>query len=264
MTTSLEEKVSPSESDSTTTSSPLVGERVGEQHLGLVDAAEDALLPGEDLHDHDGVEALPGQDLLGAPEVDVRGVAAQDVVRRSAPLPVHALPSGCASVARDRPAGASPSAARPAPAERSAGGGPQAQRRSSDRATAPSASSRAPGARPARRRSARRVRPAAEGRRMAAAHCAHRGTATRRERSKGEVADRQEPATARPRRPGRGRSTTSSEREDRPVVVGQGELDERQLVVPAQELAVARRGRNRSSGGAKCTQRSERRGPGRG
>ena len=67
---------------------------VGEQHLGLVDAAEDALLPREDLHDHDRVEALPCEDLLGAPEVDVRGVPAEDVVGGSAALPAHALHQG--------------------------------------------------------------------------------------------------------------------------------------------------------------------------
>ena len=36
----------------------LVREHVGQQHLGLVDAAEDALRPGEDLHDDDRVEPL--------------------------------------------------------------------------------------------------------------------------------------------------------------------------------------------------------------
>ena len=94
MTTSLGEKVSPSERDSTTTSSAVLAEGVGEQHLGLVDAAEDALLPREDLHDHDRVEALPGQDLLGAPEVDVRGIPAEDVTGRSAARSATRSPSG--------------------------------------------------------------------------------------------------------------------------------------------------------------------------
>jgi len=35
--------------------------------------------PAEDLHDHDRVEVLLRQDLLGVPEIDVRRVARQDV-----------------------------------------------------------------------------------------------------------------------------------------------------------------------------------------
>ena len=58
--------MSPSESASTTTSSAAVRQDVGEQHLGLVDAAQDARLAREDLHHDDRVEPLAGEDLLGA------------------------------------------------------------------------------------------------------------------------------------------------------------------------------------------------------
>src|SRR5262245_29447827 len=64
---------------------------MGEERLGLVDAAEHALLAGEDLHDHDRVEAFTGEDLFGASEVDVRGLSAEDVMGWRPTFPAHGL-----------------------------------------------------------------------------------------------------------------------------------------------------------------------------
>src|SRR4029079_10705924 len=48
-----------------------------------VDAAQDGLLTGEDLHRDDRVEALPGEDAVRAREVDIGGIAGQDLGRRA-------------------------------------------------------------------------------------------------------------------------------------------------------------------------------------
>ena len=48
-----------------------VGEYPREQRLGLVDAAQSRVAPGENLHRHDRVEILVGEDFLGAMEIDV-------------------------------------------------------------------------------------------------------------------------------------------------------------------------------------------------
>ena len=69
-------------------------ERVGEQHLGLVDAAEDAAVTREDLHDDDRVEALAREDLLRAPEIDVGGVPGKDADRRPPALHHDTLHQG--------------------------------------------------------------------------------------------------------------------------------------------------------------------------
>jgi len=59
------------------TDAGLVGllEDVGQEVLDLVDPAQDRILPGEDLHRHDRVEALAIEDRLGPREVHVRGIA---------------------------------------------------------------------------------------------------------------------------------------------------------------------------------------------
>ena len=60
-----------------------VGRRkhVAQEVLGLVDAAQDSRLAGEDLHGHDGIEPFALEDRLGASEVDVRRIAGQDLRR---------------------------------------------------------------------------------------------------------------------------------------------------------------------------------------
>ena len=67
-----------------------VGEDVAEQVLRLVDAAQDGVLAGEDLHRHERVAGPPSARMrLGAREVDVGRVAGQDLVRRSSALQAH-------------------------------------------------------------------------------------------------------------------------------------------------------------------------------
>ena len=52
---------------------------VREEVLDLVDAAQDGLAAAEDLHRHDGIEALALEDAVRAREVDVGGLAGQDL-----------------------------------------------------------------------------------------------------------------------------------------------------------------------------------------
>ena len=68
-----------------------LAEHVREQHLGLVDAAQDPRLAREDLHDHDRVHAFAREDLLRPGEVDVSRVARQHLDRRAATLHHDAL-----------------------------------------------------------------------------------------------------------------------------------------------------------------------------
>ena len=60
-------------------------QHVAEEVARLVDAAQDPCLAGEDLHRHERVHALAGEDGLGAREVDVGRIARQDLVRRPQP-----------------------------------------------------------------------------------------------------------------------------------------------------------------------------------
>ena len=69
-------------------------EHVREQDLGLVDAAQHAAAAREDLHHDDRVEALAGEDLLGAREIDVGGVAGEDARPTAAGAASRCAPSG--------------------------------------------------------------------------------------------------------------------------------------------------------------------------
>ena len=64
----------------------LVDEHVAEQVGRLAHAAQHGVAPAEDLHRHDGVEALALEDAGGAREVHVGRGAGQDLVRRADPL----------------------------------------------------------------------------------------------------------------------------------------------------------------------------------
>ena len=64
-------------------------EHVAEQVLGLVDAAQDGVLAGEDLHRHQRVEPLRLEDPLGTREVHVGRVARQDLAGRPGALQAH-------------------------------------------------------------------------------------------------------------------------------------------------------------------------------
>src|SRR5439155_9632001 len=50
-----------------------------------VDAAQDRVLAGEDLHRHERIHALALEDLLGPGEVDVGRIALEDLARRARP-----------------------------------------------------------------------------------------------------------------------------------------------------------------------------------
>ena len=65
------------------------GEDVADEVLRLVDAAQGRVLAGEDLHRDEGVEALALHDAGGSREIDVGGVARQDLARRSRPDQAH-------------------------------------------------------------------------------------------------------------------------------------------------------------------------------
>ena len=81
---------SPSSSASSCVSAgSAVGQDVAEEVLRLVDPAQHRVLPGEDLHRHDGVEALALEDAVGPREVDVGRIAGQDLVRGSSALEAH-------------------------------------------------------------------------------------------------------------------------------------------------------------------------------
>ena len=202
------EKRSPSSSAST---DDLVGvgvlQDVGEQVLGLVDAAQDALAAAEDLHHHDGVEALALEDPRGAGEVDVGRLAGEDLVRRAVGLEPHRpILAGRRRGERGGRAAGGLSAARPA------------------RPAGPRSASKSPAWRLAApapvRGSGRRPRPS-------------RAVSSR---SRSQIASTR--ATARPSSSRSSRSTRDLHGQHRPVVVGEGELHERELVVPAQQLPV--------------------------
>ena len=78
------------------------GEHVAEEVARLVDAAQDGVLAGEDLHRHEGVATLLGEDRLGAREIDIGRVAREDLVRR--PRARQAHQSGSAPLAPGSPA----------------------------------------------------------------------------------------------------------------------------------------------------------------
>ena len=65
------------------------GQDVAEQVARLVDAAQDGVLPGEDLHRDERIAAFLGEDALGAREVDVGRVAREDLVRRPRARQAH-------------------------------------------------------------------------------------------------------------------------------------------------------------------------------
>ena len=91
---------SPSWSDSSRVSVAVrVGEDVAEKVAGLVDAAQDALLPREHLHRHERISPFPVEDRLGAREVHVGRVAREDLVRRTSTGQPHQSGSApvCAS-----------------------------------------------------------------------------------------------------------------------------------------------------------------------
>ncbi len=64
-------------------------EDVADEVLRLVDPAQHGVLAGEHLHRHDRVEALALHDAGGSGEVDVGGVAGQDLARGSRPNDAH-------------------------------------------------------------------------------------------------------------------------------------------------------------------------------
>src|SRR5439155_22745168 len=69
-------------------------EHMREQRLCLVDAAQDRVLAREDLHCDERIEPLALQDPSGAGEVDVGGVAGQDLAGWWGPDGAHQLRSG--------------------------------------------------------------------------------------------------------------------------------------------------------------------------
>jgi hypothetical protein len=79
MTTSFGSKGSPSDREST------VGAG-GQERVDLRRTAQDALVAAKHLHDDDRVEMLGAEDRLGALEVDVRGLAGQDLIGRAESL----------------------------------------------------------------------------------------------------------------------------------------------------------------------------------
>src|SRR5207237_1044706 len=56
-----------------------VGENVTDEILRLVDPAQDGVLPREDLHRHDGIEALALHDAGGSGEIDVRRITRENL-----------------------------------------------------------------------------------------------------------------------------------------------------------------------------------------
>ena len=82
------------------------GQDVAEQVARLVDAAQDGVLAGEDLHRDERVEALLLEDALGTREIDVSRVARQDLVRRPRARQTHQ--SGSAPLAPSSPTSTGP------------------------------------------------------------------------------------------------------------------------------------------------------------
>ena len=222
-TTSLGANASPSDSASTTRC-VLAGASpsdVRQQHLGLVDAAQDPRLAREDLHDHDRVQALrPGSR---PPARSRRPPNCRSGSRAMAPAQHDRAIHGARDSSRAGPRAAGERVAVTA-------------LRSLVRARSRSRGGAAP-ARPARRRSARaaprrrgprrhrrRLRTRAEpAQRLVEEQVAHRHEA--REHHAQRV------AVHGARRAPRAARTGRSSSDDR-------ELHERQLVVPAQELPV--------------------------
>src|SRR5207247_4870513 len=58
-------------------------EDVADQVLRLVDAAQDRVLTGEDLHCHERIEPLPLEDAGRAGEIDVGRIARENLARRA-------------------------------------------------------------------------------------------------------------------------------------------------------------------------------------
>ena len=88
-----------------------VGQHMREQDLGFVDAAQHARLSREHLHHHDRVEALAGEDLVRAREVDVRRITRQDARRWRPTLPHRTVHGTAATPSIPRAAGGRPSVA---------------------------------------------------------------------------------------------------------------------------------------------------------
>src|SRR5207344_2482750 len=87
-------------------------EHMTEEVARLIDAAQDAVLAREDLHRHERIATLLGEDRLGAREIDIGRVAREDLVRRPrarqahqsgsaplAPVPSTSVPSTGSGVA---------------------------------------------------------------------------------------------------------------------------------------------------------------------